>query len=129
MNYSDIFSVSYDKKKGQKSNWQFDSWPLKVGNWPNPGVCRWSVMQCWKALKENYKFVSNLIPIGGLSKKLWIRKVPKVQIGIVSGLLLGSPGTKNHLDVGVAKKCREYYMGEGGGFPQIRAVVSLVSPG
>jgi hypothetical protein len=23
---------------------------------------------------------------------------------------------------------REYYMGEGGGFPQVRAVVSLVSP-
>jgi hypothetical protein len=23
--------------------------------------------------------------------------------------------------------CKEYYMGEGGGFPQIRAVVSLVS--
>jgi hypothetical protein len=25
-------------------------------------------------------------------------------------------------------KCREYYMGEGGGFPQVRAVVSLMSP-
>ncbi len=23
---------------------------------------------------------------------------------------------------------KEYYMGEGGGFPQVRAVVSLVSP-
>jgi len=33
------------------------------------------------------------------------------------GLLLGSPGTKNHLDVGVAERHREYYMGEGGGFP------------
>jgi hypothetical protein len=30
------------KKKGQKSNWQFDSWPLEVGNWPDPNVCRWS---------------------------------------------------------------------------------------
>jgi hypothetical protein len=25
--------------------------------------------------------------------------------------------------------CRVYYMGEGGGFPRVRAVVSLVNPG
>jgi hypothetical protein len=54
--------------------------------------------------------------------------VARVQIGIVSGLLLGSPGIKSHLDVGAAERCREYYMGEGGGFPRVRAVVSLVSP-
>jgi len=24
------------------------------------------------------------------------------------------------------ERCREYYMGEGGGFPRVRAVVSLV---
>jgi hypothetical protein len=27
-----------------------------------------------------------------------------------------------------AERCREYYMGEGGGFPRIRAMVSLVNP-
>ncbi len=47
---------------------------------------------------------------------------------LVSRLLLGSPGTKSHLDVGVAGRHREYNMGEGGGFPRIRDVVSLVSP-
>jgi hypothetical protein len=47
---------------------------------------------------------------------------------IVSGLLLGSPGTKSHSGVGVAEKHKEYYMGEGGGFPRVRAVVSLVNP-
>jgi hypothetical protein len=47
---------------------------------------------------------------------------------VVSGLLLGSPGTKSHLGVGVAEKHREYYMGEGGGFPSVRAVVSFVNP-
>jgi len=31
--------------------------------------------------------------------------------------------------VGATKRHREYYMGESGGFPQVRAVVSLVSPG
>jgi hypothetical protein len=45
----------------------------------------------------------------------------------VLGLLLGSLGTKSHSDVGVAERCTEYYMGEGGGFPRVRAVVSLVS--
>jgi hypothetical protein len=46
----------------------------------------------------------------------------------VPGFLLGSPGTKNHSDVGVAGRHKEYYRGEGGGFPRVRAVVSLVSP-
>jgi hypothetical protein len=31
--------------------------------------------------------------------------------------------------VGAAKRHKVYYMGEGGGFPQVRVVVSLVSPG
>ncbi len=33
---------------------------------------------------------------------------------------------KNHLDVTSAESYREYYMGEGGGFPRVRAVVSQV---
>jgi hypothetical protein len=36
--------------------------------------------------------------------------------------------TKNHLDVGLVERCRVYYNGEGGGFPQVRAMVSLVCP-
>jgi len=35
---------------------------------------------------------------------------------------------KSHLDVGLVEKCRVYYKGEGGGFPQVQAVVSLVCP-
>jgi hypothetical protein len=45
----------------------------------------------------------------------------------VSGLLLGSPEKKCHSDVGATGKHREYYMGEGGGFPQVQAMVSHVS--
>jgi hypothetical protein len=30
---------------------------------------------------------------------------------------LGVPGKKNHLDVASVRSCREYYKGEGGGFP------------
>jgi len=70
MSHLDIYSTSYGKKKGRESNWQFDSQPLKVGNRPDLGVCRWSTTHCWKALKESYKFALNLIPIRGLSKEL-----------------------------------------------------------
>jgi hypothetical protein len=128
MGHLDIFSTNYGKKKGQESNWQFDFRPLKVGNRHDPCVCRWIVTQCWKALKEVYKFVLHLIPIGGLSKELWSHKIPGVQIETISGLLLGRPGTKSHSDVGAAERHREYYMGEGGGFLRVRVVVNLVSP-
>ncbi len=96
-------NTSYVQKKGRESNWQFDSRPLKVGNRPDSGVCRWSATHCWKARKERYKFSVDLIPIEGLSKELWAAKVSEVQTGIVSGLLLGSLGKKCHLDVGAAE--------------------------
>jgi hypothetical protein len=35
---------------------------------------------------------------------------------------------KNHLDVGPVERCRVYYKGEGGGFPQVWAMVNLVHP-
>jgi len=37
-------------------------------------------------------------------------------------------GEKSHLDVGFVASHRVYHKGEGGGFPQVRAVVSLVCP-
>jgi hypothetical protein len=83
---------------------QFDSRPQKVGNRPDPGVCRWSATHSWKALEESYKFALDLVPIWGLSRELWAPKVPRVQTGIVSGLLLGSPGNKNYLDAGATKQ-------------------------
>jgi hypothetical protein len=121
-----VCSTSYGKNKGWKSNWQFDSWPLKVKNQPDPDVCRWSVTYRWKALDESYKFALDLIPIRGLNKELWPRKVAGIQTGAVSGLL-GSLRTTSHSDVGAAERRKEYYMGEGGGFPQVRAMVTQVS--
>jgi hypothetical protein len=47
-------------------------------------------------------------------------------IRTISGLHFGSPKNLCHLDVGSAARCREYYMGEGHGFPWIRAVMNLV---
>ncbi len=82
----------------------------------------------WKALKESYKFASDLIQIGGLSKKLQAAKVLGVQIGTISGLPFGSLGTNSHLGVVPVEWCRVHYMGEGGGFPRVRALVSQMSP-
>jgi hypothetical protein len=108
MSHLDICNTSYGRKKGQESKCQFDSQPLKVGNWPDPGVCRWIATHLWKTLEESYKFALDLIPIRGLSRELWDPKVPRVQSEIVSGLLLGSLGTKSHSDAGATKQCREY---------------------
>ncbi len=36
MTHLDICNTSYGKKKGRESNWQYDSWTLKIGNWPDP---------------------------------------------------------------------------------------------
>jgi len=75
---------------------------------------------CWKALDEGYNFVLDLISIEGLHAKLWVPKI--------TGIPLGNLGTKCHLDVGLVERHKVYYMGEGGGFPQVRVVVSLVNP-
>jgi len=48
--------------------------------------------------------------------------------GTISGLHFGSPNKMCHSDVASATSRREYYKGEGDGFPRIRAVVSLVCP-
>jgi hypothetical protein len=83
---------------------------------------------CWKALDESYNFYSDRTSIQGLLTKLWGFKVWGVLQGGISGVPAGSPGKKSHLDVVSAERHREYYKGEGGGFPQVRAVVSLMCP-
>jgi len=80
----------------------------------------------WKALDESYNFDLDHIAIRGLLAKLWGSKVAGVLIGGISGLPLESPEKKSHLDVASMESCRVYYKGEGGGFPQVLAVVSLV---
>jgi hypothetical protein len=128
MTHLDIWNTSYDQKKGRESNWQFDFWPLKVRNHLDFLMCRWRATYRWKALDEGYNFSLDLISIIGLHAKLWARKVTGDPVVRISGLSLGSLGTKCHLDVGLMKRHKVYYKGEGGGFPQVQAVVSLVSP-
>jgi hypothetical protein len=129
----DICSPSYGQKKGRESNWQFDSRPQKVGNRPLPDLRIESAIRRWKDLDEGYNFGLDLVAIRPGSRELWPPKVSGLHpgqfrdnFGTISGLQLGSPGKKSHLDVVSAGCRREYYMGEGGGFPQVRAVVCLV---
>jgi hypothetical protein len=68
------------------------------------------------------------ILIGGLQTSLWAPKVVGVQSLKISGFSLGSLGRKCHLDVIIMERHRVYYKEKGGGFPQVQAVVSLVSP-
>jgi hypothetical protein len=63
--------------------------------------------------------------IGGLHKKLCALKVVGVLVVAISGL----PRLGGHLDVAPAERHRIYYKGEGGGFPQVRAVMNLVCSG
>jgi hypothetical protein len=127
-----IWNTSYGQKKGRESNSRefasFDSWPLKVGNRPEILGGRERATYHWKGLDEIYNFASDHIAIRGLLAKLWGFKVPEVPFGTISGLPLGSPGKNSHLDVASVESCRVYYKGEGGGFPQVQAVVSLVCP-
>jgi hypothetical protein len=123
----DIWNTSYGQKKGWESNWQFDSRPLKVKNRPDFLACRGRATYHWKALDEDYNFASDLITIRGLHKKLWGSKIARLPTLAILGVPLGSPETKSHLDVGFMERHRIYYKGEGGGFPQVRTVVSLVS--
>jgi hypothetical protein len=80
MTHLDIWNTSYGQKKGWKSNWQFDSRPLKVKNWPNFLACRWCATYSWKALDKGYNFASDFITIKGLHTKLWGPKSQESQL-------------------------------------------------
>ncbi len=128
MTHVDIWNTSYGQKKGRESNWQLDSQPLKVRNRPDFLAFRWRATYRWRVLDKGYNFALNLISIGGLHTKLLGPKVVEVPTLGILGLPFGIPRTKSHLDVGLVERWKLYYKGEGGGFPQVWAVVSLVSP-
>jgi hypothetical protein len=124
ISHLDIFSTSYDKKKGRELNWQFDSRPLKVGNRPDSGGCRWSATYHWKDFEEGYNFASNLIAIRGLHKKLCSLKVAGVLVVGISGL-----SGKKAIWMWPPWRAIEYTIwGKVVASPWVRAMVSLVSP-
>jgi len=125
----DICRSSYGQKKGRESNCQFDSRPQKVGNRPLPDLRMESAIRRWKDLDEGYKFGLDLVTIRLCNRSYELpksRDSTRDDFGTILGLQLGSPEKKSHLDVVLKTWRREYYMGEGGGFPRVRAVVCLV---
>jgi hypothetical protein len=128
ISHLNIWNISYGQKKGRESNCQFDSWLEKVGNRPDLLSFRWPRMYYWKALDNSYNFALDRTLIRGLLVKLWGSKVVGVPTGAISGLPFGSPGREKPFGCGPHGEVRVYYKGEGGGFPQVRVVVSLVCP-
>ncbi len=128
MTHLEALNTSYAQKKGWKSNWQFDSQPLKVRNRPDFLACRQHSTYHWRVIDKGYNFSWDLTSIRVMHTKLWASKVVGVPILEISGLPLGSPETKWHLGVGPMAMHIVYYKGGGGDFPQVWVVVSLVSP-
>jgi hypothetical protein len=114
-------------KKGPESNCQFDSRPLKVNNHPDLVACRWRAAYHWKALDEGYNFSLDLTSIKCLHKSYGPSKSRKSPFWKFRDSQLGSLKTKLHLGVGHVAMHKKYYKGEGGGFPQVQAVMSLMS--
>jgi hypothetical protein len=77
----DICNPSYRQKKGRESNWQFDSWPLKVGNRPLPDLRIENAIRRWKDLDEGYKFGSDFVAFRLRNRELWAPKVLGLQPG------------------------------------------------
>jgi len=87
MFHLNTYNISYGRKKGQESEYKFDSDPLKVENCLYLHVCKQHPTYLWKALEKVYNFVINLTLIRSMQKKLWASKVAKVPIWRILGLL------------------------------------------
>jgi hypothetical protein len=129
------------------SHWQFGHLQPKLWAKEGPGV----KLTIWLPTTKSQESTSSWRPIWACDMalkrsrrglQLWFRLrcnptpqsgVMEVQssgspAGTISGLHFWSPGNLCHSDVASATSRREYYMGEGGGFPWVWAVVSLVCP-
>jgi hypothetical protein len=62
------------------------------------------------------------------SQSYGVRKLRKSHLAWFRDSHSGVPGENNHLDVVYVANHKVYYKGEGGGFPQVWAMVSLVCP-
>jgi hypothetical protein len=74
--------------------------PLKVRNRPDVIVCRQCATYHWKDLNKGYNFALDFIAIEGLHEKLGVPKVVRVPTIGISGLSLGSFGTKKPFGCG-----------------------------
>jgi hypothetical protein len=124
MTHLDIWNTSYGQKKGRELNWQFDSQTTK-----SQESTRFSCMQaaCDIPLESSQRGLQ--LYFRPRLHRRFARKVMAPQsCGSPNLSDFESPKTKSHLDVSPVERRGVYYKGEGGGFPQVRAVVSLVNP-
>ncbi len=91
-------------------------------------MCKRHAIYNWRALDEAYNFVFR-------PDCNWRSAREIMRPESHGSLSCGNFGTptweswaKCHLDVAPMESCEEYYKGEGGGFPQVRAMMSLVNP-
>jgi hypothetical protein len=88
---------------------------------------KWHVIYHSKTLDNDYNFSLNLTSIANFLKKLWASKVARVP---TSGILgLSSWESQDNMTFGCWPRARhkKYYKREGGGFPQVWAVVNFVN--
>jgi hypothetical protein len=98
----------------------------KVGNRSDLLSCKQRATYRWKALDETYNFASTSPRSEVCSQSYWAPKSQECPLARFQDSHAGVPGEKSHLDVGPVERSRVYYNGEGGSFPQVWAVVSLV---
>jgi hypothetical protein len=84
--------LKWAKKKGRKSNYQFDSQREKIKNWSDLLGYRGHATYHWKALNENYNFAWDCILIRSLLARLWGSKVAGVPTSAILGFPFGSLG-------------------------------------
>jgi hypothetical protein len=121
----DVIDMSHDKKKGQESNWEFDSWsqiPTKQGS---NKIRLGHVIHHWKIFLKAIRYYL------AFSKQNWFEKNMNGQsFGttkvLVLGLPLGNHREKWHLDVVPIDRHTIYYKeGNGASFQRLEAVWSL----
>jgi hypothetical protein len=87
----------WPKERSRIKMCQFDSWPLKFGNYFDLLVFKWCATYHWKALNKGYNFVSYLTSIRGPHKKLRASKMSKVLISGISGFPTWESQEKNDI--------------------------------
>jgi len=129
------------------SHWQFGHLQPKLWAKEGPGVKLAVWLPTTKSQESTFSRRPNwecdtVLKSSRRELQLWFRSRPDLSLGrgatavqssgslagTLSGLHFGSPNKMCHSDVASATSRKEYYMGEGGGFPRVRAVVSLVCP-
>jgi hypothetical protein len=128
MTHLDICNTSYGiRKKARSQNCNLTLDHKKSGI--NPTSMRAGGMQ--HAVGKLSTRVATLLQTSS-RLEFWARsysltKLQKFQRMQFWDSLLGVPRQKNHLNVDLTERCIVYYMGEGGGFPQVQAAVNFVS--